>query len=191
MLDYAFFQSLTAQIDNAADPDSADQLKALRTKILDTTAKQDEEARATMQRASELLKAILQADDPQAVARQRLDEIDAAFFAVLSANIQRAESENRKEMVQAFQQVANMVTVLLEDRLPPEVRLMNQLLNASYPDGTRQLLEAQRGILNTEFMDALEQIIAELEQTGGGDLATHMRQVKDQAEVIAQGVLQP
>jgi hypothetical protein len=68
---------------------------------------------------------------------------------------------------------------------------MNQLLNASYPDGTRQLLEAQRGILNTEFIDALEQIIAELEQAGGSDLATHMRQVRDQAKVIAQGVLQP
>lgn len=191
LLDYAFFQNLTAQIEAASDADSAGQLKALRTRILDTTAKQDEEAHAIMQRASDLLKDVLQADDPQAVARQRLDEIDDAFFAVLSANIQHAEAENRKDMAQALQQVANMVIALIEDQLPPEIRLVNQLLNAPYPDGTRQLLEAQREILSAEFIAALDQIIIELEQAGNTDVANHMKQVKNQAELITQGILQP
>ena len=74
LLDYAFFQNLTTQIEAAADADSAIRLKALRTRVLDTTAKQDEEIRAAMRRAADLLGAILQADDPQATARQHLDE---------------------------------------------------------------------------------------------------------------------
>jgi hypothetical protein len=80
---------------------------------------------------------------------------------------------------------------LLEERLPPEVRLINQLLNAPYPDGTRQLLEDQREVLNPEFVAALDQLIAELEQAGDTDNANHMRQVKSQAETISQGVLTP
>jgi len=191
LLDYAFFQNLTAQIESTQDSDGAAQLKALRSRILDTTAKQDEQARITMQQAADLLGAILKADDPQAIARQRLDEINDAFFMVLSANIQRAEAENRKDMVQALQQVANMVLALLEDRLPPEVRLINRLLQAAYPDGTRQLLEAQREIVTPEFVVAFDQIIAELDEGGNADAANHMRQVKSQAELIAQSVLQP
>jgi hypothetical protein len=189
LLDYAFFQNLTAMIDSAPDGESTSQLKALRTKILDTTAKQDEEARARMQQASELLRAILQAKDPQAVARDHLDEIDDAFFAVLSANLQHAETENQDEVVQYLQQLANMILALLEERLPPDIRLINQLLTAPYPDGTQNLLETQREILTPEFMAALDRLITELEQAGSTENANHMRQVKTQAETIGQGVL--
>ena len=191
LLDYAFFQNLTTQIETAPDGDTAAQLKALRTKILDITAKQDEEARGAMQRASDLLKAILQADDPEAEARERLDEVDDTFFAILSANIEAAEAENRNDMVQALQQIANMLLTLLEDRLPPDVRLINRLLSAPYPDGTQQLLEAQREVLTPEFLAGLDQIVGELEQAGNTDVANHMKQVRSQAELISQGIVQP
>jgi hypothetical protein len=190
LLDYAFFQNLTAQIEAAPDADSAAQLKALRTRILDTTARQDEEVHATVQHAADLLKAILQADDQQAAIRQHLDEIDQTFFTILSANIQRAQAENRNDLASALEQVADMTLSLLEDRLPPEVRLVNQLLQASYPDGTRQLLESQREIVTAEFIAALNQIIIEMEQAGNTDAANHMRQVTSQAELITQSVLQ-
>jgi hypothetical protein len=189
LLDYAFFQNLTAQIEAAPDAGTASQLKALRSKILDTTARQDEEARARMQQAGNLLKTILQDKDPQAAARQHLDEIDDAFFAILAANIQHAESENRKDLVQTLQGLANLILSLLEERLPPEVRLINQLLNADYPDATKQLLESQREILNSEFIASLDQIIMDLEEAGNKDVANHMRQVRSQAETISQGVL--
>jgi hypothetical protein len=189
LLDYAFFQNLTALIDSAPNEETARQLKALRSNILDTTAKQDEEARARMQQANELFKIIVQAEDPQAAAREHLDQIDEAFFAVLSANLQHAETENRDESVQYLQQLANMIVGLLEERLPPDVRLINQLLSAPYPDGTQKLLETQREILTPEFMAALDRLITELEQAGGTDSANHMRQVKTQAETIGQGVL--
>ena len=191
LLDYAFFQNLTAQIEATSDVEDASKLKTLRTRILDTTAKQDEETQARMQHAGELLKSLLQAEDPEAFAREHLDEIDDAFFVILSANIQHAEAENRTEVVEALQQLANMIIGLLEERLPPEVRLVNQLMNAPYPDGTKQLLEAQREILNPELMAALDQLITELEQAGNTDVADHVKQVKTQAETISQGILTP
>jgi hypothetical protein len=144
-----------------------------------------------MQHAADLLKAILQADDRGAAVRQHLDEIDETFFTVLSANIQRAEAENRKDLASALTQVADLTLSLLEDQLPPEVRLINQLLQASYPDGTRQLLETQREIVTTEFIAALDQIISELERASNADAANHVRQVKSQAELITQRILQP
>jgi hypothetical protein len=84
-----------------------------------------------------------------------------------------------------------MIVGLMQERLPPEIRLINQLLSAPYPDGTRQMLEAHRELLTPAFMNALDQILVELEQAGDGDLAGHVRQIKSQAGVITQGVLQP
>jgi hypothetical protein len=190
LLDYAFFQNLTSQIEATADADRAAQLKSLRTRILNTTAKQDDEARARMQHAANLLKTILEADDPQAAVREHLDQVDDAFFLVLSANIQRAQQENRTDVAQALQQVADMIVGLMEDQLPPEIRLVNRLLNAPYPDGTRQMLEAQRDMITPEFVAGLDEVVLELEQAGNQELANHMRQVKDQAQVITQGILQ-
>jgi hypothetical protein len=191
LLDYAFFQNLTAQIEAAADAESTARLKALRSRILDTTTRQDEETRTIMKPATDLLNAILHAEDPQAVARQHLAEIDDTFFAVLSANIRGAEAEKHEDLSRALRQIADMVMGLLEDQLPPEVRLIKQLLSAPDPDSARQLLEAQRGVVTPQFVAALSQIIAKLEADGNTDAAAQMKQVKSQAEVMAQGILQP
>jgi predicted transcriptional regulator len=190
LLDYAFFQNLTSQIETADDPDRAAQLKSLRTRILDTVAKQDEEARARMQAAANLLKKILEAGDPEAAIREHIDQVDDAFFLVLSANIQRAKEENRADVARALQQVADLIIRLMEDQLPPEIRLINRLLSAPYPDGTRQVLEAQRDMVTPEFLAGLDEVVLELEQAGNEELADHMRQVKDQAQIINQGILQ-
>jgi hypothetical protein len=191
LLDYAFFQGLTAQMEAAGDPESTARLKALRSRILDTTAKQDEEARTAMKHAADLLNAILKAEDPEAFARQHLDEIDDAFFAVLSANIQRAEAEKRNNVSQALHQIGDMVMALLEEQLPPEIRLLNQLLAAPDPDSARQLLESQRSAVTPQFVATLGQIIAKLEADGNADAAAQMEQIKSQAEIMAQGILQP
>lgn len=191
LLDYAFFQGLTAQMEAAGDPESIARLKALRSRILDATARQDEEARTAMKRATDLLNDILKAEDPEVFARQHLAEIDDAFFNVLSVNIQRAEAEKRNNVSQALRQVADMVMSLLEEQLPPEIRLLNQLLAAPDPDSARQLLESQRSAVTPQFVTTLGQIIAKLEADGNADAAAQMKQIKSQAEIMAQGVLQP
>jgi hypothetical protein len=191
LLDYAFFQGLTAQMEAAGDPESTARLKALRSRILDTTARQDEEARTAMKHAADLLNAMLKAEDPQTFARQHLDEIDDAFFTILSANIQRAEAEKRDNMSQALHRIGDMVMALLEEQLPPEIRLLNQLLAAPDLDSARQLLESERSAITPQFVATLGQIIAKLEADGNADAAAHMKQIKSQAEIMAQGILQP
>jgi hypothetical protein len=191
LLDYAFFQGLTAQMEAAGDPESTARLKALRSRILDTTARQDEEARTAVKHAADLLSAMLKAEDPQTFARQHLDEIDDSFFTILSANIQRAEAEKRDNVSQALHQIGDMVMALLEEQLPPEIRLLNRLLSAPDPDSARQLLESERSAVTPQFVATLGQIIAKLEADGNADAAAQMKQIKSQAEVMAQGILQP
>jgi hypothetical protein len=75
--------------------------------------------------------------------------------------------------------------------LPPEIRLLNQLLAAPDLDSARQLLESQRSAVTPQFVATLGQIIAKLEADGNADAAAHMKQIKSQAEIMAQGILQP
>jgi hypothetical protein len=120
LLDYTFFQQLTAKIDQAAKTGDAKQaaaLKNLRTKILETKARQEEQSRAALQKSVALLREILQSRDPQKVLAQKLDQIDEAFFAVLAANIEEARRQNQNETAQAMEMVGNMAMAMLQESL--------------------------------------------------------------------------
>jgi hypothetical protein len=120
LLDYGFFQKLTAQIDEATKAKDAQKEKSLvdlRTKILEAKARQEEKSRAALQGAAELLKEILQSSDPPKTLEQKLDEIDDAFFAVLSANIQEAQRQKQDQVAQTMELIGNMAISLLQERM--------------------------------------------------------------------------
>jgi hypothetical protein len=120
LLDYTFFQQLTAKIDETAkagDTKQAEILKNLRTKILDTKARQEEESRAALQKSVALLREVLQSRDPQKILAQKLDQIDESFFAVLSANIEEARRQNQNEAAQAMEMIGNMAMAMLQESL--------------------------------------------------------------------------
>ncbi len=90
LLDYAFFQSLTAKID-VADANGKEKLIALRKEVQDTRDKVDEASRIYMQEKAGLIQAIASSKNPLETAREREAEIDDAFFSVLQANAQEAQ----------------------------------------------------------------------------------------------------
>ncbi|MBN1219577.1 MAG: hypothetical protein JXM69_11660 [Anaerolineae bacterium] len=119
LLDYGFFQKLTAQIDaavNAKDANTANVLTNLRSKILEVKSRQEEKSRAALQKASELLRQVLQSGDPPRVLAEKLDEIDEAFFAVLAANIQEAQRQKQNQAVQTLELIGNMAMDLLQEQ---------------------------------------------------------------------------
>ena len=189
LLDYAFFQHLTQQIEAATDPDVSSQLKQLRSRILDTSARLDEEARQAIEKSAGLLKTILQAEDPRAAARQHLEEVDDMFFSVLSANIQQARAEKQEAAAKRLEQLGAMILELVQESMPPEVRLLNNLLQVEYPEGTRQLLEANRQVITDEFIGAMGQLADQMDETGQADVAQHVRQVADQARQLTPHIV--
>ena len=122
MLDYAFFQMLTAKIDQhtaSGDTETARALKELRTKILDIKAVHEEQTQAMLEQAAELLKDVVQSGAPDQVLDQRLDEVNEAFFFVLNANIEEARRQGQEEPAKALEAIGNMALAMIEDRLGP------------------------------------------------------------------------
>jgi len=118
LLDYTFFQKLTAKIDQSkkdGDSKTTQRLTELRSKVLDIKSRHEEEAQANMEQAVELLKAVFQSGNPEKVLSERLDEINDAFFYVLRANIEEARRQKQEEPARAMEMIANMALHMLQE----------------------------------------------------------------------------
>ena len=97
-----------------------------------------------------------------AVASASAARIDA--MNVLAANMQRAEQEKDEALAERFEMVYDEIMALIQAGLPPEVQLINALLRAPYPDGTRELLNEYRAEITPELLTLIEQMAADMAQ---------------------------
>lgn len=171
-LDKAQLQNNTAEIA---------QLSKLRELLVGVYEEMEQESQKVMAQAQQTLEAILQAPNPTQAVQQHLGQIDEAFMYNLS--IQLAQAEQNKDAVRqlALRNIHSLIIKEAENQLPPELRLINQLIRL--PDEA-----AQRQIINQLPADARPQLAQLLQAVGAqmaenGDEEMLARVVKLQAMV--------
>jgi hypothetical protein len=184
MLDYLFFQSLTSQIEAASDEDERKRLKALRTEILEIRDRLDEQARALHKERSDLLRDLLLSDDPEKLARSRLAELDQGFFNVLTANMEQAQAAEDAETAAALQGIWSLALRLLEETLPPELRLFNRLMTAEDEAEVEELLQENQELVTQELVEYMEEAEAGLREEGAEETAEHLASVLQKARAM-------
>ena len=190
MLDYLFFQNLTSEIEAAADEEERERLTDLRREILDTRDQLDEEAQALYESRAALLRDILTADDPKEMARRRINEIDEAFLNILGANLQEAHRQEDEEALEALREVWNAVTGLMEEAMPPELRLMNRLMAAEDEEEIERLLRESRNLVTQRMVQFVEETEAEAREEGDLETAEQMALVSEKmSQVLAEDML--
>jgi hypothetical protein len=179
-LDYKFFEALTARIE-ASQGAERDRLTKLRDELLDITQKIDQSARAGVEDAVKLLGEIINSPSPRTAAREHIEDLDDVFMSVLAANMQRAEQEHNEALLERFEMIYDEVMSIIEAGLPPEVQLINELLRAPYPDGTRDLLEANRAEMTPEVLDLMNVMAADMAQRAdeSPEFANTAKRLKD------------
>ncbi|CAG0929884.1 hypothetical protein TFLX_01459 [Thermoflexales bacterium] len=189
MLDYPFFQALTAKIDAAKKDSQAEEearLTALRKEILTTRDKIDAQTQAVMESKVALLRELLalpEADLDKTV-KARLGEFDDLFFEVLTQNLQQAQQSDPQAFAQ-LQKIGDAAMRAIQGTQPPEVRFVNTLLQIDYPNQTKELLERNKQVLGPEFIAWMEGLVGELREGGRTETADRLVQVIDQAKEIA------
>lgn len=186
MLDYLFFQGLTSNIDAVSDPEEKERLKALRKEILDTRDRLDEEAHAVFEARAALLRDMLTADDAKEMARRHLNEIDEPFLSVLSANLETAHKQNDQHALEALRDVWNAVMSLMEEAMPPELRLINRLMGADEEEIDR-LLEESRNLVTERMAQFVEETEAQAREEDDTETAEQMARVAEKM----RGMLAP
>lgn len=187
LMDYTFFQEITAQIDAAnaqGDENKAKRLADMRARIVQAAEAMDAASKQVINQATSLLSGALQADDPEAYMREHLDEISEAFFVVLSANLNAAEREGQQEWVAKMEHIGDIALRLIQEAAPPEVQLLNRLLAAPYPDGTLRILRENPAMVTSELLDAMGLIAEDLVRQGNLPAADKVKKVQAQAEAL-------
>jgi len=187
LLDYPFFQQLTAGIDaakaagNAAE---ADRLGELRKEILATRDKLDAQAQAAVEQRVAVLRELMVSENLEDASRARADAFDDLFFSILSSEMQAAQQAGDTATYERLRQVGNLALQIVQQMQPPEVQFLSALLAARYPDQTRALLERNRRALAPELIDWLEHIAVDLREDGRKESADHLTQVIAQAREL-------
>jgi hypothetical protein len=189
MLDYPFFQALTAKIDAAKKEGQAEEearLTALRKEILATRDKIDAQAQALMESKVALLRELLGTPEAELdnVIKGRLNDLDDLFFEVLTQNLQQAQQSDQQAFAQ-LQRVGDAAMRAIQNTQPPEVRFVNTLLQIEYPNQTKELLERNKQVLGPEFIAWMEGLAEELRASGRTESAERLVLVIDQAKEVA------
>jgi hypothetical protein len=186
LLDYTFFQKLTERIE-ASQGAERDRLTRVRDQLLEITQKLDAAAEARVQQSTELLQELMNSPSPRSAVRDHVAEMDETFMTVLSLNIQNAERKGRKDVLQRLMMIYDEITAVLEEGMPPEMQLVNDLLRAPYPDGTRALLRERQAEVTTEVLDLMDRLAeeaAEREGPDGVEIAKRLRDIRAQAMLL-------
>lgn len=169
LLDYGFFQTLTGMVEEAkqaGNTEKANRLLDLRSKFLKWIDELDAEARRIWDRKAKLIQEILQSSDWRAAMEPHWQEIDQIFLTILARNIQLAQQQDNTQTAARLQQLADLAMVIAREHAPPEVQLLNRLLEADYPEGTQRILEQNREQINTDFAKLMDAVIRDLAAQG-------------------------
>jgi len=163
-LDYAFFQVLTAQLEKSTGEQRA-KLEDLRNHILDYTNQIDKAVEAQMKQADAFIEQILAAPDVAQATAQNIDQFNNDIIAqVLETKLREASQKKDSDRLDKIQKI---VSVLQQASAPPELELINELLEAAGDEGTLQAaLKAHESELTEELPGMIAGLMQQIESQG-------------------------
>jgi hypothetical protein len=186
-IDYQFFQLLTQRIESLEaenEAGQAEQLKTKRAMILDIAQRLDAELRARTQEKARLLSEIASSDTPKDVIRARIQELDSVFISVLEANIAQSQEQHQHDLEARLHSIRNTIVEVMQESAPPQIRFINQLLQADYPDGTRAMLRDNQAQLNDDLLSLFDVLASDLAERGDRETSERLTQIKAQAQLL-------
>jgi CpXC protein len=185
-LDYMFFQGFTEHIEKTSG-EERQKLEALRAKLLDITRKIDQRVEEEVKRANQLLDTILKAEDIQKAATEHLPEIGEVFIQVLNQAVQEANQKNDAERMPKLQQVVGVLQKASAP--PPELKLLEELLDASDEDDLNKRIETHADEITPELTSVIASVMVRTEGEGGQKPTGEEAQMLEKLEKIYRAVL--
>lgn len=188
MVDYQFLLTLNQRLEATDDPEERAPLLSLQELIVEFSRQaqqsQSQSQEAMIQQVQEFLQEVLQAGDPDALMRERSDELNEIFLAVLASNIEQAQQKNATFAVKRLRSIYNSAMAILQEQLPPELRLLNQLVSTRDEAEVRRLLQENRSLLSKEWVEGLREMEARFKAENNSELAARIKSVRIQATML-------
>ena len=165
-LDYSFFQIMTDKIEKS-NGDERKKLEDLRTKVLDFNNKIDKALEEQMKQADKMIDALMEAPDiAKATAENIASFQNDVVVQVLETKLRDAQKNDNARM----QKLQQIVAVLQEASAPPELEIVNELVDAAGDDASLEMaLKAHEQDLTEELSGMLVSLMQQVEQQGSAD----------------------
>lgn len=161
-MDYQFFQLLSEKIGDTHGKER-ERLVELRENLLELTRQVDEQLEARAQASRDLLEQILQAEDVAQATEANLQAINEVFVSILNSELEEARKKGDLERSAKLNQVVEVLQQA--SALPPEVQLIEEMLDAENDAARRELMEENPEAITPEFLQMLSGLIAQVEQS--------------------------
>jgi hypothetical protein len=184
LIDYSFFEAWTEQIDAAeatGDSATAEQLTNRRARILAIVEAMDRHTQEMFEAGNNVLREILAATDPVAALRDSGDKINDALILALSANIAAAQRSGNSELVDLLGTLSETAAQVIEERLSPEDRFINELLSAETPQDSTRLLRKNVVMIKPDFVKRLNELADQEAARGNQPSSERLRQMAREA----------
>ena len=159
-MDYEFFQLLTAKIEKSSGEDK-EKLEITREKLLELTKEVDKQIEARYKQSQELVEKILSNDDIMQAIQENAQNITQDVVDIANQMLKQASEKNDYARMGKLQK---MIEVLRQASTPPEVEFIEHLLESPDDATLEKMLEANKDMVNDDFMQALVGLVAQVDQ---------------------------
>ncbi|MFZ1756994.1 MAG: CpXC domain-containing protein [Caldilineaceae bacterium] len=188
LADYQFLMTLTERIDATDDPEVRGPLISLRELVVEISQQsqqsQAQSQEAMLQQVQAFLQEVLQSPNPDELLREKSDQLNEMFLAVLASNIQQAEEKKATFAVKRLRAIYDSAMEILQGNLPPDLRLLNQLVSLKDESEVRRLLQENRSLLSKEFVEGLRGLEERFRSENNTELAARIKSVRVQATML-------
>jgi hypothetical protein len=172
LMDYSFFQLLSERIDRARG-DGRARLASLRENLLNWTQEVDRQVEARARQSRELLQQVLQAEDISEATEAVFPAIDEYFLQELNQAQEAARKQGDLEKLGRIQKVVDVIQQA--NSAPPEIALIEELLDAPDDATMRQKLEEHMEEITPDFLNVLANIAGQIDSSGDQELISKIR----------------
>lgn len=184
-LNYHFFQLMTGEIEakeQAGEKTAVQQMTAMRERLLEVYDEIQAQSKRMLNEAEGTLQAILTAEDKPAAIQSRMNEIDDAFMYLLSMRIAQADQDGRTAEIQALNEIHELILKAAESQYPPEILLLNQLMEAPTPDDQQKVLDENQALLSADLVGMVDAVMQQFEEAGQNEVNGRLSQIKSMIE---------
>ncbi len=185
-LDYTFFMLLTEEIEKVArqkEKTRSQQLTRVRRMLLDFQRALDEANKELLNQANKTLEKLLAADDQRAAIRENAEEIDESLLYVLTARIDQAEQQGRELEAARLNRLYELIMEDAEAQMPPEVKLINDLLSTESEAEQRRLLNENRQLVTPQLAQMLTTLADRIGNDSPPEIRDRIQKVHSMIEV--------
>ncbi len=186
-LDYSFFILMADRIDVAkkqGDQKEVDRIAQIREKLVALTERWEKEQATMMARVNQQVDELLAAADRPAAIEAALPEIDELFLSVLAGRAEAARRAGKKDTADQLARLLEQVLEQIRESAPPEIQLINDLLEIDDEPALQQVLEERKDELTSTALEMMQQMLADLRADKRDKLVGRVTRVLELAKKV-------